>query len=567
MSEINKLTVNGRAYDLADADAREQLHGLARDVLGVVCSQNCLPMDYYDGDYKENYGITYEKQPDGTVTATGTATNTSRYYFAKGAPVKAGTYTLSGVPDGDATKRNLLYVLHTSDNGSVRIGSGSKTFTLEEDSLIWVYVEYGIGSAAVKDQQWRVMLERGDTAHPFVSPNTTLGGMQKDIAEHAARISGIDTAQQKLSGDLLEQSKKIDKVESNVFSLYGTDYEQGFLGVSGKINANGIYRTTKPIFVRAGVTIRYKLRHGTTLPIIALYADAAATQLTDSVTGINGVSKGEYTTPGAGYIRFTELMAHTDGYVCFTEAIPDNVRRYVDSISLGKKILCLGDSIFGNDGEIAEYLEQLTGTDVVLGAIGGTRVSIRPGTDPFQYLDGENLVQALVSGDWTAQDSAVNSLRDTYKWLPDRIAALKVLDMSTVDLVIMNWGTNDYTGGKTLEDICAAYNTVIDALQSTYPQLRILITTPIWRYFSDTENGDNKVYTEKGGNATLREIAEAIESFAKEKRISVLNAYQNMPLCYNTASTYFDAGSGVHLNAKGNMVYAHLLNGKIRSIY
>jgi lysophospholipase L1-like esterase len=145
----------------------------------------------------------------------------------------------------------------------------------------------------------------------------------------------------------------------------------------------------------------------------------------------------------------------------------------------------------------------------------------------------------------------------------ERLANLTGLDMSTVSLVIMGWGTNDYTAGISKQTILDSYNSVIDTLQSTYPELRILITTPIWRYFDGTINGDNKVYND----ATLKEIAEAIESFAKEKRISVLNAYQNMPLNYNTVSAYFDEGDGVHLNAKGNMVYAHLLNGKIRSMY
>ncbi len=228
--------------------------------------------------------------------------------------------------------------------------------------------------------------------------------------------------------------------------------------------------------------------------------------------------------------------------------------------ALGLNILCLGDSIFGNDGEIVQYLSELNGSNVVLGAIGGTRVCIRTNDDNWKHLDGQNLVQALMSGDWTAQDSAVEALKGTYTWLPDRIATLKALDMSTVDWIVMDWGTNDYVGGHSVEEILDAYNTVIDSLQSNYPELRILITTPIWRYFDDSENGDNKVFAD----ATLKEIAEAIDAFAKKKRVSVLNAYENMPLNYNTASTYFDSTSGVHLNAKGNMVYAQLLDSKLR---
>ena len=723
MSDVSSITVNGKSYDVKDPNAtdknqkqdtelegirvgfdgktypsageavRGQVVTLNDKIDGVTYTQNLLPIEYADGDYKEDYGITYKKQADGTIIANGTATTTSRYYVVRDMPIKAGTYRLSGFPEGTTSGRLLYRRIGTGDwLYFSNLTSANSKISITEDTTISIRLEYSTNNVAA-NHVWKPMLEGGDVVHEFMSPNTVLRDMQQNISninkkmpildnlalkmfrfnsdatreaylkvtggiqdnnqykcsdflpvkagdrikyslrmptnlailcfynspntsDFISHVAGTGTMQEgeyivssdgyiiactensansapgylyidetpdlieacikkereKTDTDLLEQSMVIDQVKLNVFSLYGADYRQGFLSAGGKFNANDLYRTTDPIFVKANTKIRYKLRHGTTLPIIVLYTDITTATKIDSVTGINGVSEGEYTTPSNGYICFVDLMAHTDGYVCFGDTIPDNLRRYVDNKSLGIRILSLGDSIFGNDGQIVEYLAQLTGCNVVCGAIGGTRVSIRKEGGAFSYLDGQNIVQALTSGDWTAQDSAVNSLQDTYTWLPGRIATLKALDMSTVDLVTMNWGTNDYTGGQTLEKILTAYDSVIDMLQSTYPELRILITTPIWRYFDDAEdgskvNGDNKKYTDKGGDATLKEIAEAIEAFAKEKRISVLNAYQNMPLSYNTATTYFDANDGTHLNAKGNMVYAHLLNGKIRSIY
>lgn len=67
--------------------------------------------------------------------------------------------------------------------------------------------------------------------------------------------------------------------------------------------------------------------------------------------------------------------------------------------------------------------------------------------------------------------------------------------------------------------------------------------------------------------STLKEIASAIDQFAKDKRIEVIQMYQKMPLCYNTADLYFDVNDGTHLNANGNSVYAHILCGKLRSMY
>ena len=228
-------------------------------------------------------------------------------------------------------------------------------------------------------------------------------------------------------------------------------------------------------------------------------------------------------------------------------------------------VLLMGDSIFGNDGEIALFLDQMCNS-CVNGAFGGTRVSVRPSSNAFYAFDGVNIITALCTQTWTEQDASAERLASSYPWITARLAGLKAVDMSKIDLLVMDWGTNDYTAGATIEGITTAYNAVIDLLQATYPELRILITTPIWRYWGteeDNENGDNKVYNV----STLKEIALAIEDFMKDKRISVLNAYQNLPLSYKTALTYFDANDKTHLNTFGNKVYAYLLHGKIRSIY
>jgi hypothetical protein len=98
-------------------------------------------------------------------------------------------------------------------------------------------------------------------------------------------------------------------------------------------------------------------------------------------------------------VRLGELISHTDGYVWFEDAIfdyvDDGIRQCVDSNALKMNILCLGDSILGNDGEIVEYLSEFTGANVINGAFGGTSVSPRTSTtDKYYPLDGENLITA-----------------------------------------------------------------------------------------------------------------------------------------------------------------------------
>ena len=527
MSEINKLTVNGKTYDLADAALRQQLDAVVKAT----------------GGFPRLYDFQSEAKIAAYLKVNGTSVANAYYKCTDFLPVKTGERIRYKLMMGAAVAMICFY---TSPGKEGFVSCVAGTGKVEEG----VYVAPGDGWIVACTENYQ---------------SSVPGYLYSDVVPDL--ITALQAAQQeKINGDLAEQSRKIDDVKAGIFSLYSDGNINAYLGNEGLPTANAFYKTTQPIYVKAGITVRYKLKHDAKTPVIALYSDPTPTNsnMIDAVLGNGGVLEGEYTTPSEGFIRFCENASHTGGYVCFTDTVPDNVRRYVENRGLGSNILCLGDSIFGNDGQIVEYLSELTGTKVVRGAIGGTQVSVRPyNSDPFRYLDGQNLVQALVSGNWTDQDSAVASLQGTYTWLPERIATLKELDMSSVDLVIMNWGTNDYTGGRATEEICAAYGSVIDALQSAYPQLRILITTPIWRYWSDTENSDNKIYN----GDTLKQIAKAIENLAKDKRISVLNAYENMPLSYNTAATYFDENDKTHLNAKGNMLYAHLLNGKIRSLY
>ena len=340
----------------------------------------------------------------------------------------------------------------------------------------------------------------------------------------------------------------------------------GFLNVSGQYNSNIYYKATDYIRVKQGQTIKYNLRDPATIAMICFYTERNEASFVSYVPATGSYSSGTFTAPSNGYIRAcTEDFQLSLAYL-YTELEPNKYNFGNKPIEKDLNVLLMGDSIFGNDGEIAANLNELC-KSCVNGAFGGTQVTVRPYTsDDFRFFDGVNIITALCNQVWTDQDTAAAALASTYPWITSRLAGLKAVDMSDIDLLIMDWGTNDYTAGLTIEDINTAYGTVIDLLQTTYPELRILVSTPIWRYWgteSDNENGDTKVYNV----STLKEIALAIEDFMKDKRISVLNAYQNLPLSYKTASTYFDSGDKTHLNAFGNKVYAELIHGKIRSIY
>lgn len=379
-----------------------------------------------------------------------------------------------------------------------------------------------------------------------------LGALAADVDAIAARVSGLDDS-------------------LYVFGASELLVNNAFLKISGAAQANNSYKCSNFIPVKSGQIIKYGLYGTATAAIICFYTADSESAFSAYVAGTGTFAEGTYTAPAAGFVRFATSSSTVAKSYFYTAAkmspnFPKN-----DSIESTLNILLLGDSIFGNDGEIAGDLNELC-QSCVNGAFGGTRVTVR-GSGDWQYFDGVNITQALASQTWDAQDAAAANLSTDYAWITSRLAGLKAVDMSQVDVICMDWGTNDYSAGCTIEQITAAYSTVIDTLQTAFPTIRLLICTPIWRCWgdeSDNDNGDNHIVAV----STLKEIALAIEQFAKDKRISVLQAYQNMPLSYKTRDTYFDAiGSGntgtsyTHLNRAGNQVYAYLIHGKLRSIY
>ena len=245
---------------------------------------------------------------------------------------------------------------------------------------------------------------------------------------------------------------------------------------------------------------------------------------------------------------------------------------YIDNLQVekplvGKKILVFGDSIWGNDrtNGVCDFLQDYSGATVYNGAVGGSRITgdrnqySSPAYKPF---DGVNLIHSLLTNSWTEQDANVDSVVSYVK--TDTLPMLKQLDLNEIDIIILSYGHNDFTAPKTIAEIQNAYDTAISEILTSYPEKRILIVTPPWRMFSSgTIDGD--VY-ENENNNTLREIADGIVSGAKAKHIASINMMDELPWRAETKGYYLDSDE-VHPNIEGNKIYAHVVFGKLRSMY
>ncbi len=229
----------------------------------------------------------------------------------------------------------------------------------------------------------------------------------------------------------------------------------------------------------------------------------------------------------------------------------------------GTKILNLGDSLFGNDRtyNISSYLSEYSGATVYNGGFGGTLMTSARAekNSGYYYFDAPRIVSALCSDNWTEQDSVVNKIPTAY--YPETLNMLKTLDMTKIDIVTLAWGTNDYTGEVRLSEITKSLENMIGMLKSAFPHIKIVVITPVWRYF---DNGDAD--TIKFSDCTLKEIADGIIATADKCGVYVIDSYSSLDL-RDAEHKYFDTGDNTHLNAKGNALYAQLIFDELKKIY
>lgn len=188
MSEINTLTVNGKAYELADAAAREALGDL-----GTLCTG-------FDGTAYANAGEAIRKQVEigasSMVEVTGKATKVNGYWvsYATGLPVRTGSYFDYYKIKNDGYK--FIRVLATSKDGN----PAAIAFYATEDMTTEGYMQ----SASV---QAKAYVNKGDGYYTAPVPD----GCKLIVITSRNDVDGISAT---IWADANALRCEIDKVEN-----------------------------------------------------------------------------------------------------------------------------------------------------------------------------------------------------------------------------------------------------------------------------------------------------------------------------------------------------------------
>lgn len=235
-----------------------------------------------------------------------------------------------------------------------------------------------------------------------------------------------------------------------------------------------------------------------------------------------------------------------------------------------KTVVCFGDSLFGmyrGADSAPAFIAESTGATVHNVGFGGCRMSVHP-TSGFSAFSMWALAKAIAENDWTTQDAQASSGSD---YFPNQLALLKSIDFSTVDYVVIHYGTNDFGGGNAIQldnandhddynTLCGALRYSIEKLLGKYPKLKIFVSLPVFRFW--TENGVT-TYSDDYVNhgKKLTEFVEALRSTASEYNLPVIDGYYGLGINKANASTFLS--DGTHHNGDGRQRFGEYIGANL----
>ena len=290
----------------------------------------------------------------------------------------------------------------------------------------------------------------------------------------------------------------------------------------------------------------------------------------------SGVFEGEVVLAGMGAGTTITTSSKCYVYMVAGEDTEEDKENLKTSRHSGKICVCFGDSITGNAKAPNDYptiIAKETGMEVINGGFGGCHMSSNHSQPYHAAFSMVKLADAIVTGDWTLQDEQVGDMPTTTNSL-EHLEALKSVDWEAVDFITIAYGTNDINSLKALdnEDDKQDTTTYLGALRysltrilSVYPQIKVLLLTPIYRYWID-EGVDSDTKTFKDDKRFV-DWCDGMKEVAEEFKVPVVDMYRTLGFNAITRGYYFPSTDGTHPNPNGLKVIGGKIAAKLLSEY
>lgn len=306
-------------------------------------------------------------------------------------------------------------------------------------------------------------------------------------------------------------------------------------------------------FIPVSVGDRFTITYGRT---VSTYDKNKSNIENTKVADIDGYSGNERNTEytvsdeNVAYIRVT--MTYFYGF-CAVSRIDG--RAY--------EVLCLGDSIFGNNPkpyDISTYIQNITGLKTANCGFGGTTARTHH-SEKYASLSFHSIADCIATGEFSSIDIDWGGLYKDYPYMR-AVKLLKETDYGKLKLLTVAFGTNDWnlaTSTDVLDnendrlDVTAykgALRYGIEKILSAYPKLLICLLSPLYRYWSDSSDystvdsdSDSRVNAQ---GLKLVDYVTAMREVAEEYKLPFFDNYSSMGINKLTAASIFR--DGTHLN-------------------
>lgn len=411
--------------------------------------------------------------------------------------------------------------------------------------------------------------------------------------------------------DLVATSKTASNSEAGVFGTNGIENGYTIKGDGSLLAANA--NVTGYIPFEMGDTIRIKQKDLTTFDastMIVLFNDGESTHvnagktveniLGNSAYGTASVSGNVFTwdTSTAFYYTWSQMTpkwfrfagASAEVVATVNEEIIEGTHTVVttqpilnhevkvkaenldvefdENIFASKKICCIGDSLFGlyrGSTSTPAYVAERTGATVYNCGFGGCRMSTHP-TTGYAAFSMWKLADAIATGSWSQQNSEAASGEN---YFASQLETLKSINFSTLDYMVIHYGTNDYNANVALDNtsspkststICGALRYSIERILTAYPNIKIYVSLPIYRMW-DSVGAETHI---NSNGITLVECVEALEQVARDYGVSVIDGYHNLGMNASNFATF--ASDKTHLTTEaGRKRFGWLIGGVIET--
>ena len=270
------------------------------------------------------------------------------------------------------------------------------------------------------------------------------------------------------------------------------------------------------------------------------------------------------------FIKYIPVLAAGILAVCISFGIYRSIQ---ESAMDGYQVVLLGDSIMGKercDKRVDGVIQETTGMSVYNGAFGGTCASAGNPQNSYDYHEESlnlcRLVDAICEKDFGVQlaDLPNNQFQSWY--FPEALENLSKVDFNKVDVVLLEHGNNDYSGGRPLDNQNDPYDIYtfggalrysIRELQEHYPDLKIILVTPNFCWIDDSEPCNVQDF----GQGTMDEYVDLKLQIAEEFGLDVIDVYHEIGFDETNILSYTE--DGIHLNESGRGIYGTFVGEKL----